>query len=191
MNENFSDKECYDKTYSRESVLRAEEYENCRFNNCDFSGLDLSSVKFLECEFTGCNLTLPKTVKTVFSRVQFKECKLLGLRFDQCNEFGLIFRFENCLLDQSSFYKTKIKKTVFKKSQLHEVDFAECDLSGAVFDDCDLLNARFEYSIMEKADFRSAYNYSIDPERNKIRKARFSLSGAVRLLDKYDIEVEE
>jgi len=32
-------------------------------------------------------------------------------------------------------------------------------------------------------------NYSIDPEKNKIKKARFSTAGIAGLLDKYDIEI--
>jgi fluoroquinolone resistance protein len=43
---------------------------------------------------------------------------------------------------------------------------------------------------LEKADLRTAYNYSIDPSINKIKKAKFSLPGVVGLLSKYDIEIE-
>jgi hypothetical protein len=42
---------------------------------------------------------------------------------------------------------------------------------------------------MEKADFRSAFNYSINPEINRIKKAKFSLTGLQGLLGKYDIEI--
>jgi uncharacterized protein YjbI with pentapeptide repeats len=34
----------------------------------------------------------------------------------------------------SSFYNTKIKKTVFKSSQLEEVDFTDCDLMNSSFE---------------------------------------------------------
>lgn len=93
-------------------------------------------------------------------------------------------------LNHSSFYRTKIKKTVFKNSQLHEVDFTECDLTSSVFDNCDLKGATFENTIIEKADFRTSFNYSIDPQINRIKKARFSLTGIAGLLDKYDIEID-
>jgi hypothetical protein len=44
------------------------------------------------------------------------------------------------------------------------------------FDNCDLYRAEFEKAIANKADFRSSYNYSIDPaEQNS--KAQFSLTG--------------
>ena len=58
-----------------------------------------------------------------------------------------------------------------------------------VFKNCDLTRAKFEFSILEKADFRTANHYSIDPERNKIKKAKFSAQGLIGLLEKYGIEV--
>jgi uncharacterized protein YjbI with pentapeptide repeats len=116
---------------------------------------------------------------------------MLGLRFDTCNAFGLSFSFDGCQLNHSSFYKMKIKKTVFKNTQLHEVDFAEADLSNAVFDNCYLTQAVFDHTIIEKADFRTAYNYSINPENNKIKKAKFSIQGISGLLDKYEIDIEK
>lgn len=148
-------------------------------------------MKFVDCSFISCNLSLVKLVDTIIQDVIFKECKMLGLQFDTCNKFALSFSFENCLLNQSSFYKTKIRKTVFKNSQLQETDFSECDLTGSVFDNCDLIRARFDNTILEKVDFRTSYNYSINPEINRIKKARFSLPEVVGLLDKYDIEVDK
>ena len=103
--------------------------------------------------------------------------------------FGLSFGFEGGQLDQSSFYRTKLKKTVFKNIQLKEVDLTECDLASAVFDHCDLAGATFENTILEKADLRTSFNYSIDPERNRVKKAKFSLQGLPGLLNKYDIEI--
>jgi len=70
------------------------------------------------------------------------------------------------------------------------VDFAETDLSMAIFKNSDLLNTSFMRTNLEKADFRSAFNYSIDPELNKIKKAKFSSDGLSGLLTKYHIEIE-
>jgi hypothetical protein len=53
-----------------------------------------------------------------------------------------------------------------------------------------LTRARFERTVLEKVDFRTSYNYSIDPELNRIKNAKFSIVGIIGLLDKYDIEVE-
>ncbi|MGZ4037731.1 MAG: pentapeptide repeat-containing protein, partial [Bacteroidia bacterium] len=157
---------------------------------CDFSGADLSDFKFINCNFNGCNLSLARLNKAALRDVTFKDSKLLGLQFDACNPFGLAFSVENCALDHSSFYKSKLKKTIFKNSQLRECDFTECDLSQSVLDNCDLNAAKFERTILEKADLRTSFNYSIDPELNRIKKARFSQSGIAGLLDKYDLDID-
>ena len=83
-----------------------------------------------------------------------------------------------------------LKKTNYRVCSLHEVEFTEADLNNASFDNCDLFRATFRNTILESADFRTAYNYSIDPEVNRLKKAKFSLAGIVGLLDKYDIEIE-
>jgi uncharacterized protein YjbI with pentapeptide repeats len=74
--------------------------------------------------------------------------------------------------------------------RMHETDFTECDLTGATFEACDLLNATFVNTILEKADLRRSVHYSIDPEKNKIKKAKFSMPDVSGLLDKYDIHIE-
>ncbi len=179
-----------DQTFEKESLPAKGEYESCLFNGCDFSDGDLSGFKFIDCTFNSCNLSLAKLEKTAFQCVAFKDCKMLGLRFDTCNPFALSFSFDGCQLGHSSFYKTKIQKTVFRNSQLAETDFAEADLSSAVFDNCNLKHATFDRTILVKADFRTASDYSIDPENNRIKKAKFSILGVSGLLDKYDIHIQ-
>lgn len=73
---------------------------------------------------------------------------------------------------------------------MQETDFVECDLTDSVFDNCDLAHAMFDRTVLEKVDFRTAYNYSLDPETNRIKKAKFSVSGISGLLGKYGIEIE-
>ena len=187
MQENFTQ----DQTFEQNDLPEKGAYENCIFNSCNFAGGDLSEFQFIDCEFNGCNLSLLKLNKTAFREVKFKDCKMLGLRFETCSEFGLFFSFDGCQLNHSSFYKTKIKKTIFKNSHLQETDFAETDLTGAVFDNCNLIHAIFDHTILEKADFRTSYNYSINPEINRIKKAKFSVLGVSGLLEKYDIEIEK
>jgi uncharacterized protein YjbI with pentapeptide repeats len=177
------------KTLNQNDSLPKGEYENCIFNACNFGDRDLSEFKFIDCTFNACNLSMAQLNKTVFRDVIFKDCKMLGLRFDTCNEFGLSFSFDGCQLNHASFYRTKIKNTIFRNSQLQETEFTEADLTSAVFDHCNLMQAVFEHTTLEKADFRTAYNYSIDPEINRIKKAKFSILGVSGLLDKYDIDI--
>lgn len=180
----------FDKiNYGTEHFIKGE-YDNCIFKQCDFSNADLSYTIFADCEFIECNLSLVVLTKTAFRDTQFQGCKMLGLRFMDCDEFGLLFSFDNCQLNNSSFYNTNIKKTVFRNSQLQDTDFASCDLTGATFDNCDLSNSIFDNTNIEKADFRTSLNFNIDPDINKLKKAKFSISGIPGLLSKYDIEIE-
>ena len=94
------------------------------------------------------------------------------------------------MLKLSTFFKLNLKNTRFRQCDLHEADFTETDLTGAIFEESDLLQAIFFHSNLEKADFRSAFNYSINPETNRLRKARFSLPGVIGLLDTYGIEID-
>lgn len=182
--------EAFERIDFTERALVKGEYENCIFTNCNFSNADLSKFTFIECEFDSCNISMAKLTKTALKGIKFRECKLLGLRFDHCEEFLFSVNFKNCILNLSSFYRLKLKKTIFRNCSLQEVDFAEADLNSAVFENCDLKGAIFESTLLEKADFRTSYNYSINPELNRVKKAQFSLPGVVGLLDKYDIVIK-
>jgi uncharacterized protein YjbI with pentapeptide repeats len=114
----------------------------------------------------------------------------MGVHFENCNTFLLSVHFDHCTLNLSSFYKLSLKRSSFKDCALQEVDFTEADLSGRSFDNCDLTGAIFESSNLEKADFRAAVNYTIDPEINRMKKARFSMPGVAGLLGKYGVEID-
>ena len=133
---------------------------------------------------------MAKLINAAFRDVFFKECKMFGLQFNDCNGFGLSFKFDGCLLNNSVFYQTSIKKTVFTNSKLIEVDFTECDLSNSVFSGCDFSGAVFDNTGLEKTDFRTSFNYCIDPVLNRLKKAKFSLSEVHGLLYKIDIEID-
>lgn len=180
----------YEKIDFTEKPVKKAEYEYCSFSQCNFSGSDFSDIRFSECTFSDCNLSLARIAHTSFRDIKFLGCKMLGQQFQDADTFGFSVYFEHCVLNHSSFYKLNLKKMIFKKSKLHEVDFTEADLTGAVFQDCDLAAAVFDHTILEKVDFRTSCNYSIDPELNKIKKAKFSLQEVAGLLHKYDIEID-
>lgn len=186
MQENYFE----EKSFGKEFVPQKGEYENCDFNYCNFADCDLSDYRFVNRSFKDCNFSLAKLYNTMFQDVKFLDCKMVELQFDMCNEFGISFSFEGCGLNHSSFYKMNLKKAVFKDSQLQEVDLVEVDLTSELFQNCDLSGAVFERTLLEKADFRTSYNYTLDPEANRIRKAKFSSKEVLGLLDKFAIDIE-
>lgn len=174
----------------KKNNLEQAEYDNCSFENCDFSNNKLNNSIFADCTFVDCNFSLAELSGTTFQQVLFKNCKLLGLQFQQCNPFGLSFTFENCNIDHASFYQLKLKKTSFKSCQLREVDFSESDLTGSSFPGCDLNQAVFDQTNLEQVDFRDAKNVMLSPNKNKLKKAKFSLTSLPGLLTEYGIKVE-
>ena len=165
-------------------------YEGYRFSDCSFGNANLSGLNFMNCVFENCDLSLASLRQTSLKEVRFLRCKLLGIQFGECNKFLLQLGFEQCMIRLSTFCGLNLRNTVFEGCDLQEADFSEADLSGAVFGHCDLHRATFFRSNLEKADFRSAYGYSIPPESNRLKKARFSMPDVLGLLDGYGIEIE-
>lgn len=190
MNQDYIEQQLFTGQDYTEKALAKGEYDNCNFRNCKFAGSDLSGIRFMECTFAGCDLSNVAVNKTSFQETVFKSCKMLGFRFDICDQLGLTIRFEECQLDHSSFYQVKLNHTVFLKSSLKEVDFTESDLRNTILDQCDLLGATFDHTNLERANLSTAHNYSIDPENNPVRGAKFSLPSVMGLLHKYQIEVQ-
>lgn len=102
--------------------------------------------------------------------VLFTDCKMTGINFSLSNRFGLSVEFHNCLLSYALFTEMKLKGTRFIGCDLQNTDFMETDLSNAVFKDCDLCYASFHHTNLEKADFTTARNYTLNPAANRLKK---------------------
>ncbi|MFY7816609.1 MAG: pentapeptide repeat-containing protein [Chryseobacterium taeanense] len=182
-------KEFLNINYS-ERKLHQREFYKCTFRNCNFTKSDLRSNTFEDCVFENCNFTMAIVDGVRFKNALFKESKLMGIDFSQCNSFMFSFCFEECQMDYSTFYGTTLKNTRFFKCRLTETDFTEADLKAAVFDQSDLSGTRFHHTDLQKADFRTALNFSIDPDVNKMKKAKFSAFYLGGLLSKYDLDID-
>ncbi|MCJ8165917.1 pentapeptide repeat-containing protein [Pontibacter sp. E15-1] len=180
----------FDRINYAGKTVSGREFEACTFTNCDFSDSNFSGNEFLDCRFENCNLSMMQLAQTGLKDVRFAHCKMLGIDFSACSEFLFEVAFDTCILDFTSYFKRKLRKTSFKDCSIKEANFTQSDLTGAAFVHCDLTRTIFQQTILEKADFRSSSHYAFDPEANRIKKAKFSLTGVVGLLDKYDIIIE-
>ena len=189
MNQELIEQQLFAKQDFTETPLPKGEYDTCNFRDCNFAGTDLSGIRFLDCTFAGCDLSNVKVNKSSFRETRFKDCKMLGFRFDSCDQLGMTVRFEKCQLDHSSFYQVKLNHTIFRETSLQDVDFSEADLRNTILDKCDLLNASFNHTNLERANLSSAINYTLDPENNRIGGAKFSHPSVLGLLSKYQIEI--
>lgn len=180
----------FEKLVLFDAKVSNREFDGCTFNNCEFSNTVFTECTFIDCTFTDCNLSMAKLPATGLKTVMFKECKLLGIRFDECEDFLFKVDFVDSILDYSWFIGKKMPKTSFANSSLKGVNFSGCDLTESDFASANLDGAIFDNTLLKAADFSAAYNYKIDPEFNPMPKAKFSVHGITGLLDKYDIRVE-
>ncbi len=187
--EKYFDQVNFEKEDFTIDPIATGEYDQCIFSACNFANVDLTGIRFIECSFKGCNFSMTIMKQTSLQTVVFEDCKLIGIHFDDCNKFLFTVVFKTCVINHSSFSNISMKQTVFRNCNLKESDFSGSDLSSSVFDQCDLHSAIFENSNLEKADFSTAFNFSIDPVKNKIRKAKFSMHGLPGLLEKYDLRI--
>lgn len=79
---------------------------------------------------------------------------------------------------------------IFNNCILENIGFSEANLCQAEFLDCNLNQSAFNQSNLEKADFRSSYNFYINPEINRFKQAKISKEGALNLLKSYQIILE-
>ena len=175
-------------TYRRDD-LNLKEFEGCLFRNCDFSACNFIGVTFIDCTFRDCTFSGAKINHVAFRTVHFENCLMQDINFAMCDKLIFEMHFNHCVLDFSKFYTLKIKRIAFTDCSMIAVDFMKADLTEAVFERCDLYKAEFSNTVLEKADFRTSANFSIDPEKNKIKKAMFSSKNVKGLLDKYGIVV--
>lgn len=182
-----------DKTYTHQiysqGILDHTDFEGCVFNHCTFTDGTFVGVTFIDCTFNNCNFNNAKINYVAFRTVSFNKCKIKEVNFAMCDKLIFEIHFKDCILDFSKFYTLKIKGTTFINCSIIAVDFMATDLTEVLFDHCDLYRSEFDKAIANKADFSTSYNYIIDPEKTKIKKAIFSMEGLKGLLAKHDIVV--
>jgi fluoroquinolone resistance protein len=154
--------------FSKKS-LKKRFFANCSFDHCNFSECLLQDVRFCSCIFIGCNLSLPKLEGCRFQDARFIDCKIVGVEFFKCDKTFFSACFENCLLHYCNFSDLNMKNALFRGSKLRENYFTNTCLNGA--------------------DFSTATQYAIDPQTNKIKKARFSIPEVIGLLHGFDITI--
>ena len=169
--------------------LNFKDFECCVFNNCNFSACTFLAVTFIDCVFNDCIFNEAKINYVAFRTASFNRCEIKEVNFAMCDKLIFEVSFTDCILDFSKFYTLKIKGTPFVNCSLIAVDFMAADLTNVIFDNCDLYRSEFDRAIANKADFRTSYNYTIDPSKTKLKKAVFALKELKGLLFKHDVLV--
>jgi fluoroquinolone resistance protein len=184
----FIDQQFINSDFENISLID-QEFENCSFKNCNFSASILNGSTFTETVFEGCNFSLTKMKNSSFRKVSFRNCKIIGTHFDECNPFLLEMMFNQSIIELSSFCGLQLKGILFEDCKLIESDFTSANLSSAIFRQTNLERSIFFNTILEKADLSSAYQYSIDPNQNNLKRAKFSYPALLGLLENHGLDI--
>jgi fluoroquinolone resistance protein len=187
---NYHDNQKYKLINFNQYNVIGHTFENCVFQSCHFYETSLVKAGFFSCKFINSEIVLTKIEETTLNTVQFVDSKIMGLSFADCNKFGFLTQFENCLIDNTVYYFNNLKKGKFINCNMRNTDFTECDMREIDFSNSKFEKVSFKKCNLEKADFRTASNYGIDPFDNRIKKAKFSLPEAQSFLVFLGIEIE-
>jgi fluoroquinolone resistance protein len=199
MNSITDAQEHYDQIFGNvhleQGKILTGEFTDCKFVKCTFEAAVLSNCRFSSCTFQECNLSLIQISGSSFPATRFEKSKLIGVNWTPGNwsqsEFSQLEGFFDCVISHSTFIGLELKGIQIKNCLAHEVDFREANLSKVDFRGTDLAKSLFGNTNLTEADLSQARNYQIDPGRNILKKARFSLPEAMALLYSMDIEIIE
>ena len=199
MSKIIDGQEYYDENFKDvrlepDQILTAT-FADCAFINCSFASAILRNCRFNNCVFKNCDLSLAKISGSSFPSTSFESSKLIGIDWTQGDwsklRFGNLLGFSECVLNHSTFIGVDLSGIQIKDCIATGVDFREANLSKVAFGTTDLAESIFGNTNLSKADLRHARNYSIDPAKNNLERAKFSMPEAIALLYSMDIELDE
>jgi uncharacterized protein YjbI with pentapeptide repeats len=104
---------------------------------------------------------------------------------------GQPVNFQNCAISHSTFIGLSLPAIQIVGCVAENVDFRDADLTQVDFSGTDLLDSLFSNTDLTKADLSRARNYNIAPDKNILKKTKFSLPEALALLYNLDILLDE
>lgn len=175
--------------------LRFKAFYGCVFTRCSFLETTFISCKFVDCEFRECNLGLCRVRDCSFSNTRFQDSQVIGVDWTEASwpkrGFLRTIDFDRCALNHSTFIGLSLRGIDLTRCVARDVDFTEADLSRANLTHTDFSQSRFLHTDLTEADLTDATNYSIAPNRNVLKKTKFSLPEAISLLYGLDIILAE
>lgn len=174
--------------------LRSQTIVDCSFDACifkqgSFSGATLKNCRFVDCVFEHCDMSNVQFTSSILRSVKFQTSKLVGINWTAASEVMHLGWYDS-ILNYGNFSSLDLRKCVMFQCSALEADFIQTNFTEANLCGTDFALARFASTILIKADLRQARNYSIRPDSNKIKNAKFSLPEATLLLYGLDIVLE-
>jgi uncharacterized protein YjbI with pentapeptide repeats len=186
----YQDESFIDLHIERVKISRSDFY-NCTFRQCSLTETEFLKCRFSKCLFEQCDLSLIQVADSMISSTRFVKSKVLGVNWTMADWSADLLgdppSFNKCSINHSTFIGLKIPGILIKDCVASDVDFREADLSQATLSGTDFANSLFGNTNLTEADLRDAINYAIDPAKNTLTRAKFSLPEAMSLLFSMDI----
>ena len=189
----FSDQRFEDSHLENKTII-SNEFHDCSFISSFFSEVVFERCRFVNCLFQDCDLSLMQVPGTFFSACKFEKSRVIGIDWTKADwssaGLRLPISFKGTSVDHSTFIGLSLPAVQIKDCSVKNVDFRETDLSRAILGGSDFSESLFLDTNLTKADLREAINYHINPEKNILAGARFSIPEAMSLLYAMDIVLE-
>lgn len=173
-----------DRTFTglemQEAELAGKEFAGCTFVGCKAQETRWRGCRLEDCVFERCDLTQARPAGMVAGKLQFRECKLMGVEWTELGRFASL-AFHECTLQFASFLRLSLCRTQFVDCTISEANFFEVDLGEADFRGSSLAGSVFRGCKLRKADFSAATGVFIDPTANEAREAIVPVESAVLL----------
>jgi uncharacterized protein YjbI with pentapeptide repeats len=171
--------------------LTNQTFESCIFSSCRFRETPMTGAAFRSSVFRSCELVVVKMSGVVLDRTLFESSKIMGINFSDADNLGFSPDFRKSVISNSVFGGLSFRKGAILECRLVDCDLSDCDFREAEFSATTFEHVAISNCNFEKADFRSARGYAIDPLTNRVRKARFSLPEALSFLSFLGIQIDD
>lgn len=190
----YYEQQTFENLKLEQKKIEGGSFTECVFKRCTFENCILEECSFMECQFYECSIISPKAVDSNLIYLEFTECNLIGVHWQEFQRTGTIAvpfsLLRECTLKYNSFIKMNFRKMDFSGNSILDCIFEGCSLQESNFRGCRLEETQYSDCDMRKADFREAAGYKIDLAENKLMGAQFSFPEVISLLDGLGIRID-
>jgi uncharacterized protein YjbI with pentapeptide repeats len=130
-------------------VAASVDISECRIEDAAFTSTDLPRARIGDTIFADCELSGGAFHGAALTRVEFRECRMLGFSVSEGQLRDV--RFVDCRLDGANLRVAAGERVAFERCSLVGADFCGSQLSQLRLFDCDLTEADFSEADMTGA----------------------------------------
>ena len=163
--------------------IESSRLERVGLANCTFGSIVMKDVRL-----SGCDLANLQTRGLSLTRVEFRNCRMTGLRAGEADCRDVLI--EEGDQRYAQFRYGKFRSAEFASCNFEEADFQGADLTGSIFRKCNLRNAEMSKVKLLNADLRGSSVESLHLNAEDLRGAVVDLSQAMLFAPLLGIRIE-